>query len=126
MAVEKIILYYKFLPITDPEMTKLWQVELCVRLGLKGRIIISKDGINGTLGGKLDNLLAYKRAMNKTALFKGITYKWSEGQAADFPRLSVKVRPEIVTFQAAEELKLTEKCIQNGGQHSSSPRNCTN
>lgn len=115
--MEKIILYYKFTPITDPEMTKLWQLELCMRLELKGRVIISPDGINGTLGGKLDNLLAYKRAMNKTKAFKGITYKWSEGQAANFPRLSVKVRPEIVTFHAQGELEVTEKGIQNGGKH---------
>ena len=88
--MEKIILYYKFVPVVDPEMTRLWQHELCEKLGLKGRIIISKDGINGTLGGSLDSLRAYKSAMNKTKTFKGIDYKWSDGSADDFPRLSIK------------------------------------
>jgi UPF0176 protein len=115
--VEKVILYYKFVPIADPEMTRLWQRELCERLGLKGRILISKHGINGTLGGNLDALRAYKSSMNKTTTFKGITYKWSEGSARDFPRLSVKVRDEIVSFQASDELVVSDKGVENGGKH---------
>ena len=115
--MEKIILYYKFIPVADPEMTRLWQWELCTRLGLKGRIIISQHGINGTLGGTLDALRAYKSAMNKSVVFKGIQYKWSDGGTADFPRLRVKVRDEIVAFHAADELVVTEKGITNGGKH---------
>ena len=52
----KIILYYKFTPVKDARITMLWQRELCQRLQLKGRIIISKHGINGTLGGGIENL----------------------------------------------------------------------
>ncbi len=115
--MQKIILFYKFVPVADPEMTKLWQLELCKNLGLKGRVIISRHGINATLGGDLDSLRAYKRAMNKSVVFKGITYKWSDGSADNFPRLSVKVREEIVTFHAADELVVSEKGIENGGKH---------
>jgi len=115
--MEKIILYYKFVPVADPDMAQLWQLELCTRLGLKGRVIISRHGINGTLGGSLDSLRAYKSSMNKTTVFKGIAYKWSEGSANDFPKLSVKVRDEIVTFQAADELVVTDKGIVGGGKH---------
>lgn len=117
MPMEKIILYYKFVPVEDPEMTRLWQTELCSRLGLKGRILISKHGINGTLGGPLDALKAYKSAMNKTDVFKGIEYKWSDGGAQHFPKLRIKVRDEIVTFHAADELVVDEKGVVNGGKH---------
>lgn len=115
--MEKIILYYKFVPINDPEITKLWQKELCEKLGLKGRIIVSKHGINGTLGGDIESLREYKRSMNKTELFKGIVYKWSGGSASDFPRLSVKVRPEIVAFGAPEEVKVDKNGVVGGGKH---------
>jgi UPF0176 protein len=115
--MEKIILYYKFVPVVDPDMTKLWQKELCEKLGLKGRIIISKHGINGTLGGDLESLREYKRSMNKTDTFKGIVYKWSEGGASDFPRLSVKVRPEIVAFGVPDEVKVDENGVVGGGKH---------
>lgn len=51
--LQKVVLYYRFAPIADPEAMRLWQETLCQSLGLKGRIIFSKDGINGTLGGDM-------------------------------------------------------------------------
>lgn len=100
--VEKIILYYKFVRIADTETVKFWQRDLCERLGLKGRVVISREGINGTLGGDYSALKKYKRIMSEHSLFKGIEYKWSEGGVVDFPRLSVKVRAETVTLGLPE------------------------
>ena len=51
MAVPKILLYYAFRPLADPEAIRLWQRTLCESLGLTGRIIVSPHGINGTVGG---------------------------------------------------------------------------
>lgn len=113
----KVILYYKFVPVADPAMTMLWQKELCTRLSLKGRIIISPHGINGTLGGGIENLREYKREMNRSITFKNIMYKWSDGTGHDFPRLSVKVRDELVAFRASDELVVSEKGVENGGVH---------
>ncbi len=104
--MNKIILYYKFVPIADPDMTMRWQKELCEKLGLKGRIIIAEHGINGTLGGPIKNVKAYVKAMNLTKQFKGMQYKWSDGAADDFPRLSVKVRPELVTLAPDEKFEV--------------------
>ena len=115
--MKKIILYYKFTPIQDPEMTKRWQKELCMRLGLKGRILISPHGINGTLGGEMQDLKSYCRAMNDTDDFKGIDYKWSDGTGEDFPKLKVKVKPEIVAFNASDEILVGKNGIENGGKH---------
>ncbi len=115
--MQKIILYYKFVPINDPDMTMRWQRELCTRLNLKGRILISPHGINGTLGGDKHNLELYKRAMSDTDQFKNIVYKWSDGGTEHFPKLKVKVKPEIVAFDAADEIVVSEKGIENGGKH---------
>lgn len=110
-------MFYKFVPVTDPEMTMRWQRELCNRLELKGRLIISKHGINGTLGGNIKNLRQYKSQMNASGVFRGIKYKWSDGSGNEFPRLSVKVRPELVAFQKSDEINLGENGITNGGKH---------
>lgn len=115
--MEKVILYYKFVPVSDPTMTMRWQRELCTRLGLKGRIIISTHGINGTLGGTLKNVLEYKREMNRSVIFKNITYKWSDGGTKDFPKLSVKVKDELVAFEAGDELKVNATGVIGGGKH---------
>lgn len=113
----KVILYYKFVPVNDPSITMRWQKELCARLGLRGRIIISPHGINGTLGGGIENLREYKREMNRSVLFKGIMYKWSDGNGEEFPKLSVKVRDELVAFHASDEIVVSEEGIENGGVH---------
>lgn len=115
--MQKIILYYKFTPIADPDAVRLWQKTLCEKLQLQGRILISKHGINGTLGGDIESLKTYVKETKQFAGFKGTIFKWSEGSREDFPKLSVKVRDEIVTFGAADELKVDEHGVVGGGKH---------
>jgi UPF0176 protein len=115
--MQKILLYYKFTPIADPEMTRLWQRTLCEKHNLKGRILISKHGINGTVGGELDDLKAYVKETKQFAGFKDTTFKWSDGARDHFPKLQVKVRDEIVAFGAADELQVDEKGVVGGGTH---------
>lgn len=112
---QKIILYYKFMPIADPEAVRLWQRALCESLQLRGRILLSQHGINGTLGGNVADLKAY--AKQTKAYFKGMEFKWSDGNREDFPKLSVRVRDEIVTFGAADELRVDESGVVGGGKH---------
>lgn len=115
--MQKILLYYKFAPITDPEAVRLWQRALCERLNLRGRILISKHGINGTVGGDINDLKAYAKETKSYELFKKMAFKWSDGGRENFPKLSVKVRDEVVTFGAANELEVDEQGIVGGGKH---------
>ena len=115
--LDKVILYYGFTPIADPETLRLWQRDLCESLNLTGRILISKHGINGTLGGKMSELKKYVRKTREFQGFKGIDFKWSDGTGADFPRLSVKVRPELVTFGRPTEVKVDPNGVVGGGKH---------
>lgn len=115
--MQKILLYYKFTPITDPVTMRLWQKTLCDGLKLNGRILISPHGINGTVGGELDDLKQYIKDTKKFAGFKDTIFKWSDGSREEFPRMSVKVRPEIVAFDAADELRVDENGVVGGGKH---------
>ena len=115
--MQKIILFYKFTPLTDPEAIRLWQHNLADSLGLKGRILLSKHGINGTLGGNIEALKTYVKTTKQYAGFKGTTFKWSDGSGNDFPRLSIKVRDEIVSFEAGDELQVDDSGVVGSGQH---------
>jgi UPF0176 protein len=117
VELQKIILYYGFAPVADPETLKLWQKTLCESLGLKGRILISKHGINGTLGGDMSALKKYVRATKEFPGFGKIDFKWSEGTGNDFPRLSVKTRKELVAFASPDEIKVDKSGVTNGGKH---------
>ena len=115
--MEKVILYYAFTPLPDPAAIRLWQRTLAASLGLRGRILLSEHGINGTLGGEMTALKRYIRETREYPGFKGMEFKWSAGSAADFPKLSVKVRPEIVTFGVPDEVMVDENGIVGGGVH---------
>ncbi|POH71030.1 hypothetical protein C3B59_02030 [Cryobacterium zongtaii] len=122
MAIPKILLYYVFTPLSDPEAIRLWQRDLCESLGLRGRILISKDGLNGTVGGDLPALKRYVRKTRQYAPFAQIDFKWSEGTgldesgaSLDFPRLVVKVRDEIVSFGSPEALTVDAGGVVGGG-----------
>lgn len=117
VELQKIILYYGFAPVADPEAVKLWQKTLCESLGLKGRILISKHGINGTLGGDMSALKKYVRQTKEYPGFKKIDFKWSDGTGNDFPRLRVRVRPELVAFNAPDEIEVTLDGVVGGGTH---------
>lgn len=117
MAVPKIVLFYVFTPLPDPEAIRLWQQTLAASNNLNGRILISEHGINATVGGELENVKKYVRGTRGYAPFKNADIKWSEGLGDDFPRLSVKVRSEIVTFGAPEELKVDDGGVVGGGVH---------
>ncbi|RWZ79678.1 MAG: rhodanese-related sulfurtransferase [Candidatus Chaera renei] len=114
--MQKILLYYKFAPIKDPETVRLWQTALCQRLNLKGRILISPHGLNGTVGGELAELKEYARQTGAYPPLAGIEFKWSDGGRDDFPRLSVKTRPEIVTFGAPDQIRVNACGVVGGGK----------
>ena len=117
MELQKVILYYGFTPLTDPEAIRLWQQTLAEMLGLKGRILISEHGINGTLGGNMSDLKKYVSATKKYPGFGRIDFKWSKGTGGDFPRLKVTVKPELVEFGLPVDIVVNKNGVANGGKH---------
>jgi UPF0176 protein len=114
---QKVILFYRFTPITDPDAMLLWQRTLCEHLGLKGRVLISTHGINATLGGAMTALTRYVHQTKQYPGFASLDVKWSEGTGEDFPRLRVRVRDEIVSFGAPGELVVDDDGVVGGGAH---------
>lgn len=117
VSQNRIVLYYAFTPLADPEAIRLWQRALLERWNLRGRIIISSQGINGTVGGEIKDVKAYVKATREYPPFKKMDIKWSDGSAEDFPRISVKVRDEVVSFGAPSELEVDENGVVGGGVH---------
>lgn len=116
--MQKILLYYKFTPIADPAVVCLWQKSLTDFLNLRGRILISAQGINGTVGGEMEDLKKYIKTTKECTGFKDIVFKWSDGLRDDFPRMSVKTRRELVGFKNSEdEFKVDEDGVVGGGIH---------
>jgi UPF0176 protein len=95
--MKTILLYYKFVQVSNPQQLRDEQFALCQRLNLKGRILIANEGLNGTLAGNKEDCEVYMRETEKS--IGDLEWKISTSEREDlFPKLKVKVRPEIVTF----------------------------
>jgi UPF0176 protein len=97
-----VILFYKYVSIEEPIAFATEQRNLCAHFGLKGRILIAEEGINGTLAGPAPAINEYIFALRSDSRFADVAFKISRGDGATFPRLVVKVRREIVTLNAGD------------------------
>lgn len=117
MAIPKIVLFYRFTPLPDPEAIRLWQHTLAASNRLTGRILLSEHGINGVVGGDIADVKRYVRGTRSYGPFSDIDFTWCDGTGDDFPRLSVRVRPEIVTFGTHDEVSVDADGVVDGGVH---------
>jgi UPF0176 protein len=119
----QILLFYKYIDIQDPDRFAVQQRAWCDELNLKGRTIIAKEGINSTLEGTRDSTQEYIARMTAKTGFADIHWKKSESSGESFPKLSIRVRDEIVSthldFQdnLGPHRKVTGKYISPGELH---------
>ena len=76
----RVLLYYKYTTIDDPE-TFGEHLEFCKSNNLKGRILVSTEGINGTLSGTKEDTDKYIEHMHSDERFADMTFKIDEVKA---------------------------------------------
>lgn len=98
----EVLLYYKYVAIDDPEKVRDTQFAWCEELGLKGRIIVAHNGINGTVEGLQDKTDQYIEKMKADPRFADIVFKKSEGTGEALKKLQVRVRRDLVSDHTDE------------------------
>ncbi|MCH8568439.1 MAG: rhodanese-related sulfurtransferase [Balneolales bacterium] len=99
-----VLLYYKFSPIQDAETFIKQHRAFCKNNGLKGRIYVSEEGINGTVSGLKQATDLYKDTLRAVSGFENTEFKEDPCDSIPFARLIVKYRPEIVTLRSPIDL----------------------
>ena len=102
MTDYNVLLYYYFTWIEDPSVFAERHRTLCSALGLLGRILVSHEGINGTVSGKQESCCEYKRILQSDVRFLNIEFKIDNVESHVFKKLSVRVKDELVTLRAAD------------------------
>ena len=97
-----IILFYKFVALENPEGFRDAQKKLVKELGMKGRMLVAKEGINGTFEGTREAITAYQDALRADSRFSDLKFKESAGTGEAFTKIEIKVRDEVVTLGAGE------------------------
>lgn len=99
-----IILFYKYVTIDNPRELMERERAVCDVLDIKGRMILATEGVNATLEGPTKNVKKYIEHFKKDKRFKNVEFKTSPGTGEAFPRLSIRVRDEIVASHFGEEV----------------------
>ncbi|MEX2463709.1 MAG: rhodanese-related sulfurtransferase [Balneolaceae bacterium] len=94
----EVILYYFFQKIDDPDSFCIEHKEFMQEIGVKGRVYISTEGINGTLGGTPEQITIYKDYLRGIEGFEKTEFKSDLNDEIPFAKLSCKVREEIVAI----------------------------
>jgi UPF0176 protein len=98
-----VLLFYKYVTIEDPETVATLVRALAKSLSLTGRVLIATEGINATLEGLPEHAEKFVSEFLADKRFADISVKRSVGDGAAFPKLSVKVRTEIVGTRFSDE-----------------------
>ncbi|RDI40037.1 rhodanese-related sulfurtransferase [Falsibacillus pallidus] len=104
----RVLLYYKYVEIENPEEYAKEHKELCRSLDLLGRILIAREGINGTVSGTIEQTDAYMEAMKNDSRFADTVFKIEEAEGHAFKKLKVRYRPELVTLRLEDDVNPNE------------------
>lgn len=91
-----IAAFYHFTPVDDPEALRQ-NIEIRAEtLNIKGVVLVATEGINGTVAGTADAIAQFVDFLKNLDGFSGIKPKFAQADLDPFPRLSVKLKKEIV------------------------------
>lgn len=110
MSEYRVLLYYKYAPVANPELMVKEHQQFCDKNNLKGRIFIASEGINGTLSGLQADTENYKSYLRSIPQFSDIIFKEDEADEHAFIKMHVRLKNEIV------HSGLKETSIVNGGK----------
>lgn len=102
----KVAALYQFVALPDFEALRGPLTDYCAARGIKGTLLLAREGINGTIAASppaIDELISYLKTGN---IFQNrladLDVKYSYSNKAPFRRLKVRLKPEIVTLRAPE------------------------
>ncbi len=116
--------FYKYVRIARPASFRRALQLFCDSLEIRGKVLVSREGLNGSVSGTRKQVAEYKRHILKDKLFKGLTFKDTSSIEHPYRKMVVRVRPEIVTFGRKVEMsgkggyvtpKVLDRWIRKGG-----------
>ena len=93
-----VLLYYYYTPIENTIKYKLDHQIFCNNLDFRGRIIISSEGLNGTVSGKKLDCMKYINFVKEDKRFENIEFKIDKCEGHLFPKLSIKIRNNLINI----------------------------
>ncbi|MEG0679124.1 MAG: rhodanese-related sulfurtransferase [Carnobacterium sp.] len=104
----RVLLYYQYVNIENPEQFTTEHLAFCKEIGLKGRILVAKEGINGTVSGTYEQTQCYIDTMHADPRFAETVFKIDEENTSAFKKMHVRYRQELVTLNLEDDINPNE------------------
>ena len=98
----RILLYYKFVPIENPEEFAAEHLAYCNELELKGRILVANEGINGTVSGTVEQTQQYMDHMHADPRFRIFGLKSMKRMSMLSKKCTYAAKKQLVTFRVED------------------------
>jgi UPF0176 protein len=93
---------YKFVALKDRDTLRATLRTRCLKLGLKGTILLSPEGINVALSGARAAIAQIISYFEKSSLLKDMSFKESISDTQPFNRMLVRLKKEVIAFGVEE------------------------
>ncbi|ERJ12036.1 oxygen-dependent tRNA uridine(34) hydroxylase TrhO [Haloplasma contractile] len=104
----RVLLYYKFVTIDNHDQFANDHLAFCNELGLKGRILVAPEGINGTVSGTVEATQKYMDAMHADQRFSDMVFKIDEEKEHAFKKMFVRPKRSMIILHEEDELNPNE------------------
>ncbi len=98
MSKIEVAAFYKFAPVPDVPITRDTLQRLCDDNGVKGILLVAREGINGTLAAGREALARTLDGIRALPNFHDMEHKSSYCDDVPFLRMKVRAKKEIVTI----------------------------
>ncbi|MDY0082479.1 MAG: rhodanese-like domain-containing protein, partial [Ignavibacteriaceae bacterium] len=92
----KVISFYKYVTVDNPAALAKEYLDWCTENGIKGKIYLADEGINGAVTGDFELIERFKNYLRKFSIFSDIWFKETPTDEIAFTKMHVRVKPEIV------------------------------
>lgn len=94
----KIAAFYQFSPLSDLASLQSALLTRLHALGIRGSVLLAREGINGTIAGTAESLGLALQAIGEMSGCTALAPKFSFSRGLPFRRMKVRIKKEIVTI----------------------------
>ena len=92
----KVISFYKYVDVENPESFAEEHLDWCIKNGLKGKVYVAKEGISGSIFGTEEQTDLYKSNLKSYGMFADIWFKETDTEQIAFTKMHVRIKEEVV------------------------------
>jgi UPF0176 protein len=100
----QVLAYYLFTQVDDPAADVFRHKGFFLNRDVRGRIYVSKEGINGQMSASPQAAGEYVEWLKSDPRFHEVEFKIHTWHEHCFPRMTVKVRPQLVALDAPVDM----------------------